>query len=247
MSARCRSMKGPKKTGAAQGKSKKARPGPDLAYDDALELKRSVEEGQLSNERLLELLTADQKACDLYDRACKGKRENPNCLCGLIPLPGGYRRKGLWQKDPEVFANIGANPSDEKRQVKSVQTIAAQCSCKWHPCGCLLLEAMQAGLSLHCVLLQSTSTPSGLNNLGNTCYVNSALQCLFMIRAFQQGLFSIDADIAQQPVIAHIRCRLPLQPCMAQGRLRACMPMSCACQYLGVAASDSGHPRRAFT
>ena len=51
-------MKGPKKTGSAQGKSKKAKPGPDLAFDDALELKRSVEQGQLSNERLLELLTA---------------------------------------------------------------------------------------------------------------------------------------------------------------------------------------------
>lgn len=52
---------------------------------------------------------------------------------------------------------------------------------------------------------QSTSTPSGLNNLGNTCYVNAALQCLFSIRAFREGLFSIDADIAQQPVVAHIR------------------------------------------
>jgi ubiquitin carboxyl-terminal hydrolase 48 len=54
-------------------------------------------------------------------------------------------------------------------------------------------------------LSQSTSTPSGLNNLGNTCYVNAALQCLFSIRAFREGLFSIDADIAQLPVISHIR------------------------------------------
>lgn len=112
-------MKGIKKVGAGQGKSKKGKAGPDLSFGDALAVKRSVEEGQLSDEALLALLKANQKACDLYDKACKGKRDNPNCLCGLIPAPSSYRRKGLWQKAPEAFACLGANPLDDKRQVQS--------------------------------------------------------------------------------------------------------------------------------
>lgn len=110
-------MKGAKKAGSAQGKGRKGQFVPLLGFDEALALKESIEQGQLSKDRLLSLLNANQDACDLYDKACKGKKDNPNCLCGLIPAPGGYRRKGLWQKDPESFACLGDNPLDDKRQV----------------------------------------------------------------------------------------------------------------------------------
>ena len=46
----------------------------------------------------------------------------------------------------------------------------------------------------------------GLNNLGNTCYVNSALQCLFMVPVFRAGVYAMRPPLADEPVLSQLRC-----------------------------------------
>jgi ubiquitin carboxyl-terminal hydrolase 48 len=110
-------MKFNKKGSGAPARGKKGKSAPGLTYEEASRLKFSIDKGELNREDLFRFLGALQHACDLYDKSCKGKRDNPNCLCGLIPAPGSSRRKGLWQKDPECLVSLGANPADRKRQV----------------------------------------------------------------------------------------------------------------------------------
>ena len=46
----------------------------------------------------------------------------------------------------------------------------------------------------------------GLNNLGNTCYVNSALQCLFMVPVFRAAVYAMRPPLADEPVLSQLRC-----------------------------------------
>ena len=87
-----------------------------LALDvhEALQLKQTLQSGRhLTQQELLHVLQAD-KSCD---NACKGKKDNPNCLHGLLPAVGSIRRKGLWQKEPQGLMHLGADPASLKRQV----------------------------------------------------------------------------------------------------------------------------------
>lgn len=71
--------------------------------------------GDLPLEETLQLLRCNSPKCA---GTCKNpKKDNPNCLCGLLPNPGSYRKKGLWQKQPSVINELGADPAESKRQV----------------------------------------------------------------------------------------------------------------------------------
>ncbi len=53
--------------------------------------------------------------------------------------------------------------------------------------------------------LQDFSKPCGLNNLGNTCYVNSALQCLFNMSGLRHALYTVEPPIADHEIVKQLR------------------------------------------
>ena len=67
----------------------------------------------------LEALHIPSQPCsDPFDKACKLRKDNTNCFCGLVPALDSYRKKGLWQKDPDGLSKLGADPTSNKREVK---------------------------------------------------------------------------------------------------------------------------------
>ncbi len=85
-----------------------------LEIREALSLKHDLSSGQaVSQQQILHILQADRHC----DGACKSRKDNPNCPCGVVPVAGSFRRKGLWQKEPQGLMHLGANPSDQKRHV----------------------------------------------------------------------------------------------------------------------------------
>ena len=85
---------------------------------------------------------------------CKGNPRRPDCVCGLVPPEGSFRKKGLWRKDADaLLENLGKDPADLKRLART--------------------------------------HPAGLKNLGNTCYVNAVLQCLFAIPTFRAAVYRL--------------------------------------------------------
>ena len=174
---------------------------------DALEitdLLNRLEPGRspLDQDRIERLITSDVAPCT---GSCKSNVRNPHCFCGLVPPVGSFRKKGLWQKDSAVLGSIGRDPADEAKEVQDdgpergpegdpVTHAGGRQGSAWPAWACRGLEPMP----IHCPpapscshVFQDPSTPAGLRNLGNTCYVNTALQCLFSIPAFKSALLKV--------------------------------------------------------
>lgn len=71
------------------------------------------------------------------------------------------------------------------------------CSAQHHIAGCKKNTVA--------LLLQGPHVPVGLNNLGNICYANSALQTLFMIPRLRGGLFAVEEPLGSSDVLLQIR------------------------------------------
>ena len=83
-----------------------------IQTDDLL---RQLANGALDPRSILNLLSADAPPCP---STCKANRkESPNCLCGLVPAPGSFRKKGLWQKESLQLRDMGQDPAEQAREV----------------------------------------------------------------------------------------------------------------------------------
>ena len=99
--------------------AKRAKPSDHLEPEVAVRMLDALQTGELSQADLATAFRADAPGCEPSDKpstACRGRKDNPNCLCGLVPPAGSFRRKGLWQKDPEAVAKLGVDPADSRRE-----------------------------------------------------------------------------------------------------------------------------------
>jgi hypothetical protein len=53
--------------------------------------------------------------------------------------------------------------------------------------------------------LQAPTDPAGLRNLGNTCYVNAAMQFLHSLPAFRNALYKLEPELAEQDIVKQMR------------------------------------------
>ena len=80
------------------------------------ELLATIEQtGDLPLENKLQLMHCCQPACP---QGCKGgRKDNPACICSLIPEEGHFKKSGLFQKTPAVLGELGIDPSTQRRSV----------------------------------------------------------------------------------------------------------------------------------
>lgn len=53
--------------------------------------------------------------------------------------------------------------------------------------------------------LQAPTDPAGLRNLGNTCYVNAAMQFLHSLPDFRNALYKLEPELAEQDIVKQMR------------------------------------------
>ena len=92
--------------GANPKRRRKGRDGGDLDLATAIQYREMMDQrgGSLPLAVVLDLVMGEVQLCPA---SCKGKnKDNPNCLCGLIPAEGSWRKKGLWQKEETLVASL---------------------------------------------------------------------------------------------------------------------------------------------
>ena len=89
--------------------------------DDPIELGSSdgehIEPRSAATAKLSGSLASGPLCQNIYNKACKCKKDNPNCLTGIIPGPSSFRKKGLWQKDTKALLAQGHDPNDDLKEV----------------------------------------------------------------------------------------------------------------------------------
>ncbi|CAM9675018.1 unnamed protein product, partial [Ectocarpus sp. 8 AP-2014] len=122
---------------------------------------------------------------DLYPRCTredhvrkKNCSNNPRCLYGL-----GEGKEGIWSRKPALIAALGEDMSGMVKELPSESTRAARAAAGGSSAG-----PGDAVVAFPPPRVQRQ--PTGLKNLGATCYLNSQLQALFANKAFRHGVFS---------------------------------------------------------
>jgi hypothetical protein len=108
--------------------AKASKKGPDHgAEPDPGELLALIDQtGDLPLESRLQLLHTSPEPCPA---GCKGgRKDNPACLCGLIPEEGRFKKAGLFTKLPAALGELGVDPSTQRRPVRVL------CAARAAPC-----------------------------------------------------------------------------------------------------------------
>ena len=72
--------------------------------------------GQLPVDRKLWLAKQSGISCSGNCKA--NNKSDPNCFCGWLPQPGSFKKKGLWQREQDLRANLGHDPRSTLRKVR---------------------------------------------------------------------------------------------------------------------------------
>eukprot|EP00904_Undaria_pinnatifida_P007871 jgi/Undpi1/4213/HiC_scaffold_16.g07579.m1 len=110
--------------------------------------------------------------CDPEDHVKKKNCENnPRCLYGL-----GEGKEGIWSSSPALIKALGPDISGALKAVPASET----------PPDASASTSGYASVASP----PPPGFPSGLRNLGATCYLNSQLQALFANRGFRRGVYA---------------------------------------------------------